>query len=535
MLKYLKFVVHDGAKEREQRRHDLHRALRRTSLVHAAIVGLIAGFLAVAFQVCVRGAESFSDAIAKTAQVQGPFGAAALILFCIVIGSAAAGLIGRLAPDAGGSGIPHIKAALLHLRIIHPIRLILAKFAGGLAALAIGMSLGREGPTVQMGASVGKLVGDVLRAPRRGRNALLAAGAGAGLAAAFNAPLAGFLFVMEELKREMSALTYGAALIASVCAVAVTRFLIGEHPSFSLANPGGAPLSILPLAAMLGIVAGVAGIAFNKALIGALEFRRIFKVPRWVYGGLAGLASAILLLHLPEVTGGGHALAERLLSAASGFKPSVGMIILLFAGKLLFTAASYGTGLPGGIFAPILVMGSLVGYGFGYVATSVSPGIPFSPPGFATLGMAAMLAGSVRAPLTGVVLIVEMTGEYSLLYSLLVSAFAASLIADALRDEPIYEALMERDLRLSGAEVHPDEEPFLLEILVEPHSTMDGRRVRYLGLPTGSILVTLERGSRHIVPGGATMLSAGDMISVMVEGDKPEISQTIHEMAKAPR
>jgi len=144
------------------------------------------------------------------------------------------------------------------------------------------------------------------------------------------------------------------------------------------------------------------------------------------------------------------------------------------------------------------------------------------------------LATSVRAPLTGVVLIVEMTGEYSLLYSLLVGAFVADLVAGALRDQPIYEALMERDLKLSGAQVSPDEEPILVEVLVEPRSTMDGRRVKDLHLPPGAILATLERGSRHVVPGGSTVLRAGDMVTMMIEGDKPDLSLFVHEASKSP-
>ena len=508
--------------------------LRRTSLLHAAAVGFAAGLLAVLFQVSVARAEKAGLAIASRALSHGP---ATIILF-LLAAAAIAGLtawaIGRWAPESGGSGIPHIKAALLHLKVIRPIGLIVAKFLGGLAALFVGMSLGREGPTVQMGASVGHLLGTSLRAPRRARGSLVAAGAGAGLAAAFNAPLAGFLFVMEELKREMSALTYGAALVASVCAVFVTRYILGPQPSFHIPNPGAAPLSILPFTALLGLFAGLAGVLFNRGLLLALNLRTIYKVPRWAYGLVVGALAGAALLFLPQMTGGGHAVAERLLSGAQTFHPTLAFIGILFAGKLLLTCASYGTGVPGGIFAPILVMGSLIGYGFGIAVHAWIPGVQFSTEGFATLGMAAMLASSVRAPLTGVVLIVEMTAEYGLLYALLVSAFVAMLVADALRDKPIYEALMERDLRMSGAEVHPDEEPILLEILVEPHSTMDGRRVRHLGLPPGTLVATLERGSQHIVPGGSTLLVAGDMITVMIDGSKPELSQIVHEAAKAP-
>lgn len=518
---------------REERRHSLHRVLQRTNLLHAAIVGIAAGLLGVAFQLSVRAAESAASWFGTLAKANHAPGILLSIVIASAVGGISAFLIRRYAPESGGSGIPHIKSALLHLRVIRPVRLLVAKFVGGLAALLVGMSLGREGPTVQMGASAGKLVGDMLRAPRRARSSLLAAGAGAGLAAAFNAPLAGFLFVMEELKREMSALTYGAALAACASAVAVTRYLIGERPSFVLPNPGIAPLSTLPLIALLGIVAGAAGVLFNRTLLGLSSQRVKRLVPTYIYGAIAGALAFGAILYYPEIAGGGHAVAERLLA---GYYQGLALLAIasLFLGKLLLTCICYGTGLPGGIFAPILVMGAFVGYGFGVVARIAFPHLAFSPEGFATLGMASMLAGSVRAPLTGVVLIVEMTAEYGLLYPLLVSAFVASITAQALKDNPIYEALMERDLHLSGAEVHPEEEPILLELLVEPHSYMDGRRIKNLKLPVGAIVASLERGSRHIIPGGSTFLAAGDMLTVMIEGDKPGLALPIYEAAKAP-
>ena len=502
--------------KRIRRREQLHREERHIHLIRAGIVGFLAGMLGVAYQFAVNRAEDVASLTSKAAHSRGSIFEILLVVFTSFLGASSSYLIGRYAPESGGSGIPHIKAALIHLRIIRPVHLIVAKFFGGLAAIFAGMSFGREGPTVQMGASIGKLVGDLLKVSRRGRTSLIAAGAGAGLAAAFNAPLAGFLFVMEELRREMSALTYGSALAASVCAVAITRYLSGLSPSFSLPNPGPAPLSILPLVAILGVTCGIAGVMFNKTLMAGLQIRSAFKIPRWLFGGAVGILGGLALLYFPEITGGGHNLAEAVLLGR--FQAAFLLLILIYIGKLLLTSASYATGLPGGIFAPILVLGSLLGFIFGICAHAADPRIPFSNAGFASLGMSALLAGSVRAPLTGVVLIVEMTGEYGLLYSLLVAAFASSLTAEALRDTPIYDALMERDLHMSGAEVHPSTEPLLLEVLIEPQSLMDGVQVKNLRLPAGAILTTVERDTRQIVPGGSTVLHAGDMVTILSRG-----------------
>lgn len=520
--------------DRHAKRHRLYQEDRRILLLKAGLVGVVAGLLGVIYQLAVQQTQVLSTAAAALANSESITGRIALVAAGSGIGSAAAWAIGKWAPESGGSGIPHVKAALLHLRVIRAVPLLVAKFLGGLAALLVGMSFGREGPTVQMGSSAGKLVGDLTKVPVRNRDSLVAAGAGAGLAAAFNAPLAGFLFVMEELKREMSALTYGAALIASVCAVAVTRYLLGQQPSFHLSSPGSPPLAELPAIALLGLVAGLAGVLFNKSLLAALEIRTRCSVPKWVYGAVVGAIASSALLFFPQVTGGGHQLAQKLLSGT--FRPEHVLltVALLFLAKLFMTASSYGTGLPGGIFAPILVLGSVLGFGFGMAVHQIWPGVQFSPEGFATVGMAALLAGSVRAPLTGVVLIVEMTAEYNLLYALLICAFVADLVAEAVKDKPIYEALMERDLRLSGSELHEDAEPLILEFLIEPNSLLDGRRIKSLKFPPGLVFATLERGSSRIVPSGNTVLRAGDSVSVLIEGDKPDLSLMLHESAKAP-
>jgi CIC family chloride channel protein len=527
----------DGAAlrgERLKRREELFREERHLLLLRAAVVGLAAGILAVAYEVAVQRAEWVAALASRTATHSGFFGPPTLILCTAGLGALAAYVVSVKAPEAGGSGIPHIKAALLQLRVVRPIPIIIAKFFGGLAALLTGMSFGREGPTVQMGACVGRLIGDWFKVSRRARSSLLAAGAGAGLAAAFNAPLAGFLFVMEELRREMSAITYGSALVASVCAVGVTRYLVGLRPDFLLPNPGIPPLSILPVIAVLGLLCGLGGVLFNKALLAGLKLRSKLKAPAWVVGAIAGTCAGLALMKFPSITGGGHSFTEQLLSGVFSTPHLLLILCCIFFGRLFLTSLSYSTGLPGGIFAPMLVLGAVLGFIFGMAAHAIAPNIGFSNAGFATIGMAALLASSVRSPLTGVVLIVEMTNEYGLLYSLLIAAFSASLLADALRDGPIYDVLMERDLHLSGAEIHPSEEPLLIDVLIEPESRMDRVRVKNLKLPVGAILTTVERESRKIIPGGSTMLQAGDMVTILVEGDKPELSLQIHEAAKGP-
>ncbi|MBP7147542.1 MAG: H(+)/Cl(-) exchange transporter ClcA [Acidobacteria bacterium] len=499
----------------------LEKERRRRQFLRAALVGLIAGLLAVLFKEAVQRTRVVSAYVAALTPQWGLGAIVPLVLVASALGALVAWLTGRYAAEAGGSGIPHVKAVLLGARVIRPVRLLLIKFGCGFGALAAGMSLGREGPTVQMGAAVGKLVGDVLRVRRRSYPALIASGAGAGLAAAFNAPLAGFIFVMEELKREMSPLTYGTALIGSVSAVAVSRFMSGQGSSFTLPGVAPVPLRVLPLVALFGCLAGLMGVLFNKALVAAMQLREQLRIPRAVAGAFVGALSGLLLVVFPDVTGVGHDVTERLLAGRFTAQHLVLGALAVFAGKLVLTVLSYATGVPGGIFAPLLVMGAFFGFAFGCAAQLVLPDAAISPAVFGTIGMCGMLAGSVRAPLTGVVLIVEMTSEYGLLYALLLGAFAAYLAAEGVRDEPIYERLLQRDLHAARGFVHPESEPVVLEVLVEPDSRLDGKRVRELESLPGTLVATVQRGSRHIVPNPETLLLAGDVLTVVTEGHDP--------------
>jgi CIC family chloride channel protein len=340
---------------------------------------------------------------------------------------------------------------------------------------------------------------------------------------------------MEELKREMSPLTYGAALISSVAAVAVARFQLGQDASFHLANPSPVPLRALPLVVVLGVSAAFAGVLFNKLTIGLILARERMNVSRGVAGATVGMLAGACLVLLPQVTGGGHSVAETILSGGMDIHVSIGFVALLFLGKLVLTSSSFATGVPGGIFAPILVIGSLLGYFCGSLFASWFPGLGVSPHVFATIGMASLLSASVRAPLTGIVLIVEMTQQYSLLYALLLGAFISYLIADLFRDRPIYDALLEHDLHKSGELGRLPESTVPVDLVVEPDSYMDGRRIKDLGLTPGTLIVTIEREGGFIVPNGSTKLRYGDHVAVILGGDhSEEAALRLHDGARAP-
>ena len=522
-------------RESEIHRRKLHHAQRRFVLLAAGIVGVLAGSVAVGFEYSVHFIELIGVDLSRSLSDYGPLGWACLLSIGGITGGLAGWLTQQFAPEAGGSGIPHVKAVLLNMRRLRPLVLIPVKIGGGLLALLPGLSLGREGPTIQIGAAIGQLAAKVGKAPRRSYPILIAAGAGAGLAAAFNAPLAGFIFVMEELKREMSPITYGAALISSVAAVAIARIQLGQGASFHLANPSPVPMRALPLVVVLGLLAAFSGVLFNKITIGLILIRERMKVSRGLAGATVGMLAAACLVLLPQITGGGHRVAEAVLSGGMDRQFAIGFVAVLFVGKLMLTSSSFATGLPGGIFAPILVIGALLGYFCGSIFATWFPGLNVSPHVFATIGMVSLLAASVRAPLTGVVLIVEMTQQYSLLYALLLGAFVSYVVADLLRDKPIYEALLEHDLHKSGELGSLTESTVPLDLVVEPDSYMDGRRIKDLGLLNGALIVTIEREGGYIIPNGSTRMKYGDRITVIIGGEQSEeATLRVHDAARAP-
>jgi CIC family chloride channel protein len=442
----------------------------------------------------------------------GPAG----ILIPILYGAVGAGLsvylVRRLAPEAAGSGIPHLKAVLHRLRGMLWQRILPVKFVGSVIGIGVGLALGREGPTVQMGGAIGQMVSRWLGTTARERRTLIAAGAGAGIAAAFNAPLAGVVFVLEEVQRDFSPGVFTAAFIACATADVVARLLTGQLPVFHVAVLPSPPLAVLPAFLVLGILAGALAVVFNRALLGSLNlFQRLRQLPAWVPGALAGAFVGGIGWFAPQTLGGGHVIVEEVLSGHMDLRNLAIFFLLRFG----LTMVSFGCGAPGGIFAPLLVLGAQIGLAVGEITRWIAPGSVEHPEAFAMVGMAAYFTGIVRAPLTGIVLVVEMTGNYALMLPLLIACLTAYAVADALGDRPVYEALLERDL-LRSREDPQLEETLLVDLTVQPGAPFEGRPVRDLGLPPGCVLVTLRRGPHDQVPTADTRLQAGDQITAVI-------------------
>jgi CIC family chloride channel protein len=418
----------------------------------------------------------------------------------------------QYAPEASGSGIPHLEAVLHRFRTLEWKRLLPVKFLGGIAAIGSGLALGREGPTVQMGGAVGDAISRGLKVSERERLTLISAGAGAGLAAAFNAPLSGLVFVLEEVRRDFQPIVFGATFIAAAVADIIARIGSGQFPIFAVPGYAVPPLAALPIFALLGIASGLLGILFNRSLLSTIEiYSRLparFVIPvAAITGGMIGLIGWFS----PLVIGSGHSMAEAALKG----DVLLTAIPMFFAIRFLLTMTSYATGAPGGIFAPLLVLGALIGLTVGQIAHHYFPDIVPIPAVFAVVGMAAYFTAIVRAPLTGIMLIVEMTGNYSQMLPLLVSCFCAYAVTEYVKDLPIYEALLERDLK-RGGEAHVLKEPAVVEFMIQTGAPFVGREVWSLGLPAGCILVRCSDGKHEWLPKANTRLTANMRITAMV-------------------
>lgn len=488
------------------------RQQRHWIFPRAALVGFFAGLIALAFRIALTGADNFRNQLIAWSHQQPAWQWIFPVLFTLLGAVLSTLLVRRIAPEASGSGIPHLEAVLQRFRTLNWKRVLPVKFFGGILAIGSGMTLGREGPTVQMGGAIGDAVSRLLKVSSRERLVMISSGAGAGLAAAFNAPMSGLVFVLEEVRRDFQPVVFGAAFLAAVVSDIVARIGMGQFPIFPVPSYDTPPLTSLPVFAILGIAAGLLGVFFNRSLKESIRFyskipRRFALLATAITGGTVGLIGWFS----PITIGSGHTLAE----AAMRGHLALGAIPLFFIVRFVLTCSCYATGAPGGIFAPLLVLGALLGLAVGQIAHIIAPNAVPVPAVFAVVGMAAYFTAIVRAPLTGVMLILEMTGNYSQMLPLLISCFCAYAVGEALKDTPIYEALLERDLKRSG-DVILLSEPTVAEFIVEEGAPFAGLDIRSLGLPSGCILIRCAEGKREWVPGANTRLKPHMRITAVV-------------------
>ncbi len=403
-------------------------------LALALVIGALTGLAVVAFILLTErmGMRLYPVGVAPWRHVVFP-----------VVGSLGIGyLLYRYFPNARGSGVPQTKAALFAREGRITLRTVVGKFFCTSATLASGIPLGREGPSVQVGAGIGSVLGRLLGLRTEQVKNLIPVGAAAAIAAAFNTPLAAVLFSLEEIMGDLHAPVMGAVVLASATAWMVLRVSLGNHPLFKVPQYQLVHPAEFAVYAVLGVASGVVSVAFTKLLLSMrARFLRLPQKTVWFQPVAGGLLVGLMGWFVPQVLGVGYGYVGDALNGNMAFK----MMMLLVVLKLLTVTTSYASGNAGGIFGPALFIGAMLGGTVGTLAHRLLPAYTATPGAYALVGMGAVFAGIVRAPMTSVLMIFEMTQDYEVIVPLMIANLVSLFIASRLQHEPIYEALAVQD------------------------------------------------------------------------------------------
>jgi CIC family chloride channel protein len=423
--------------------------------------GGICGMAAVAFHVSVGRVESLL--IERAMAAQGRSWIWLTILTPAVGGLIAGVCLFYVVPVAAGSGIPQVKVAYMTRSGYVSIKETIGKFVLCVLQLGTGASLGVEGPTVHICAGVSSMLARITKLSPKNARRLTSVGMAAGIAAAFNAPIAAVTFTLEELIGALDQTMLSGVIVAAALAAVVENHVLGSRPIFHVPRPFtfDKPSSLLWYA-LLGLLAAVVSVAFTDSLLFFRGwFKRLTSVPRWVHPAIGGAATgsfavvALVLFHLGGIAGDPY---KTLTMAFSGGLPLEAMALLCVL-KLAATVTSYSSGGAGGIFAPALFMGGMLGGCVGYLDVNVFHHPTDSIGAFAVVGMGAVFAGIVRAPMTSVLIIFEMTGGYGLVLPLMIANMSAFALARHWRRTPVYDALLEQDgIHLPAKPVDPQDQ-----------------------------------------------------------------------------
>ena len=413
---------------------DLQQREEQVFLALSLLIGALTGLAVVAFIVVTE----------RLGMRLYPVGSAAWRRVLIpVAGSLAMGvLLYRYFPNARGSGVPQTKAALFARDGFISLRTVLGKFFCTATTLASGIPLGREGPSVQVGAGIGSVLGRWLGLRPEKVKALIPVGAAAAIAAAFNTPMAAVLFSLEEVMGDMHAPILGSVVLASATSWAVLRLLLGNNPLFQVPQYTLVHPLELAIYALLGIAGGFLSVAFTKLLLGMRKyFLHLPRNTRWWHPVAGGVTVGLMGWLVPQVLGVGYTYVGSALNGTMALK----LMLLLVVLKLFGVTVSYASGNAGGIFGPSLFLGAMLGGAIGTVAHGLLPGYTATPGAYALVGMGALFAGIVRAPMTSVLMIFEMTRDYAVIVPLMIANLTSFFISSRFQKQPIYEALAHQD------------------------------------------------------------------------------------------
>jgi len=459
----------------------------------AILIGLLGGFGAIGFRLLIRVFQSISygsgpDLVDIVLSIPWYW----KILIPAIGGSVVGPLIFFFAREAKGHGVPEVMEAVAMRSGIIRKRVVIVKSLASAICMGSGGSVGREGPIVQIGAAIGSALGQILRVSGNRLRNLVGCGAAAGIAATFNAPIAGAIFALEVILGEFEMGTFGPIVLASVMATVVSRAFLGNYPAFSIPEYNLISIWEIPAYLIMGFLAGLVALLFTKTLYKNEDLWDGLKIPEYIKPALGGFAIGGISLLLPQILGVGY---ESIIGALLGTVPWFLLLILVFV-KIATTSITIGSGGSGGIFAPSLFIGAMMGGIYGHVVHHLFPSVTASSGAYSLVGMGAIVAGTTHAPITAILILFELTDDYRIILPLMMTCIISSVTASQLKRESIYTMKLVR----RGIDVRAGKEVSILKsLLVKDFMVRDVAFVSEI-MPLSSFLHFIKESTHSYFP-----------------------------------
>ena len=493
--------------------------------LQGVMVGIFAGLMVCLYRFLLAGSETILRDYLSI--IHGNVLYIILFFAALAVMGILIDFLTRWEVDSSGSGIPQIYAEVKGHMEANWAKVLFSKIIAGVMTALGGLSLGPEGPSVQIGGMAGKGVAKIFKGSKTDELRLILVGSAVGITAAFNAPLAGVIFVFEEINHGFDKTLVFIALVSAIVADFISKVIFGQATilSFPIYN---IPLESYWILIVLGVVIGFLGYIYNVGMIKSSDIVNRLRMPSWLKFVLVFMVSGVVALTIPEISDGGHFMMDMLDVAV----PSLSVLILLLVLKYLFSMFSFSSGAPGGIFLPILVLGAYIGAVFGSVAVP-SLGLQHDLIyRFIVISMAGFFAATVRSPITGIVLLAEMSGSTDSLVAMVIVSLIAYVIPTLLGNEPIYESLYDRLLLKKNREyVKKPSNHVLSEYVVPLDCNYINFKIKDIPFPKNAIVVSVIRNGKYIIPTEDFNIQYSDQIQILSDSnDYPFIREEIEEL-----
>ena len=493
--------------------------------VQGVLVGIFAGLMVCLYRFLLAGSESVLRDYLSI--IHGNVFYIILFFIALAIMGLLIDFLTKWEADSSGSGIPQVYAEVKGHMEANWAKVLFSKIVAGVLTALGGLSLGPEGPSVQIGGMAGKGIAKLFKGSKTDELRLILVGSAVGITAAFNAPLAGVIFVFEEINHGFDKTLVFIALVSAIVSDFISKGIFGQSTilNFPVLN---IPLDSFWILIVLGLFVGLLGYVYNIGMIKSSDIVKNLKIPSWLKFVLVFMVSGVVALMIPEISDGGHFMMDMLDIAI----PSLGVLVLLLVLKYLFSMFSFSSGAPGGIFLPILVLGAYIGAVFGSV---IVPAFGWQHDliyRFIIISMAGFFAATVRSPITGIVLLAEMSGSTESLVAMIIVSLIAYVVPTLLGNEPIYESLYDRLLLSKNRQfVKKPSKHVLSEYLVPLDCNYINFKIKDIPFPKNAIVVSVIRNGKYIIPTEDFRIQYSDQVQILTDSnDYPYVREEIEEL-----